>query len=281
MTMVRRRLGSVGAFLGLLPYLGFALFPFYWMLLTSLRRNAEIYDVTNLSFLVQKGATLQHYVFLLTGTQFPAWFWNSLLVSVVATAISVVISTAAAYGLVRLPFRGSSFFSIGIFVTYLVPPTLLFIPLFRVVTALGLSDSRLSLIVTYPTFVVPFCTWLLMSYFATIPKELEECAIVDGATRAQVLLKIVLPVALPGVVTATLFSFTLAWGEFIYALTFIASGTHKTLTAGTVAELIRGDVFHWGPLMAGALLASVPVVIAYGFLMDYYVSGLVAGATKY
>lgn len=281
MKSLRQQWGTIGAYLGLLPYLGFALFPFYWMLLTSLRKNAEIYDVSNLSFLVQKGATLQHYVFLLTRTQFPVWFWNTLLVSIVATALSVVISIAAAYGLVRIPFRGSSFFSIGIFITYLVPPTLLFIPLSRVVTALGLSDSRLSLIVTYPTFVVPFCTWLLMSYFATIPKELEECAIVDGATRMQVLLRIVLPVALPGVVTATLFSFTLAWGEFIYALTFIASGTHKTLTAGTVAELIRGDVFYWGPLMAGALLASVPVVIAYGFLMDYYVSGLVAGATKY
>lgn len=281
MRMLRRGLGTIGAYVGLLPYLGFALFPFYWMLLTSLRSNAEIYDVTHLSFLVEKGLTLQHYGSLVTKTQFPTWFWNSLLVSVVATAISLLISTAAAYGLVRIPFRGSAAFSIGIFVTYLVPPTLLFIPLSRVVAALGLSDSRLSLIVTYPTFIVPFCTWLLMSYFATIPKELEECAIVDGATRMQVLLRIVLPVALPGVVTATLFSFTLAWGEFIYALTFIASGTHKTLTAGTVAELIRGDVFYWGPLMAGALLASVPVVIAYGFLMDYYVSGLVAGATKY
>ncbi len=277
---ILRRLGSVGAYLGLFPYLGFALFPFYWMLLTSLRRNAEIYDVTHLSFWVERGVTVQHYGFLLTRTQFPVWFWNSLLVSVVATALSVAISTAAAYGLVRIPFRGSSFFSIGIFVTYLVPPTLLFIPLSQVVRALGLSDSRLSLIVTYPTFVVPFCTWLLMSYFATIPKEMEECAIVDGATRLQVLLRVILPVAMPGVVTATLFSFTLSWGEFIYALTFIASGTHKTITAGTVAELIRGDVFYWGPLMAGALLASVPVVIAYGFLMDYYVSGLVAGSTK-
>jgi multiple sugar transport system permease protein len=281
MSTFRRRVGIIGAYAGLLPYLGFALFPFYWMLLTSLRRNAEIYDLTHLSFLVQKGTTLQHYVFLLTRTQFPLWFWNTLLVSVVATALSVVLSTAAAYGLVRIPFRGSAAFSIGIFVTYLVPPTLLFIPLSRVVTGLGLSDSLISLVVTYPTFIVPFCTWLLMSYFATIPKELEECAIVDGATRWQALVKIVLPVALPGVVTATLFSFTLAWGEFIYAMTFIASGTHKTLTAGTVAELIRGDVFYWGPLMAGALLASVPVVIAYGFLMDYYVSGLVAGATKY
>ena len=281
MSALRRRVGMIGAYVGLLPYLGFALFPFYWMLLTSLRRNAEIYDVTHLSFLVQKGTTLQHYVFLLTRTQFPMWFWNSLVVSIVATGLSVVISTAAAYGLVRIPFRGSAAFSIGIFVTYLVPPTLLFIPLSRVVTALGLSDSLLSLIVTYPTFVVPFCTWLLISYFATIPKELEESAIVDGATRRQVLMKIVLPLALPGVVTATLFSFTLAWGEFIYAMTFIASGTHKTLTAGTVAELIRGDVFYWGPLMAGALLASIPVVIAYGFLMDYYVSGLVTGATKY
>ncbi len=281
MRILRRRAGTIAAYLGLLPYLGFALFPFYWMLLTSLRRNAEMYDVKGLSFLVQQGVTLQHYGFLFTRTQFPAWFWNTLLVSLAATAISVVISTAAAYGLVRIPFRGSALFSIGIFITYLVPPTLLFIPLSRVVTSLGLSDSRLSLVVTYPTFVVPFCTWLLMSYFATIPKELEECAIVDGASRAQVLHKIVLPVAMPGVVTATLFSFTLAWGEFIYAMTFIASGTNKTLTAGTVAELIRGDVFYWGPLMAGALLASVPVVIAYGFLMDYYVSGLVTGATKY
>jgi multiple sugar transport system permease protein len=280
MSPLRRRAGMVGRYVGLLPYLGFALFPFYWMLLTSLRSNAEIYDVTHLSFLVRQGLTLQHYSALLTRTLFPTWFWNSLLVSVLATAISVIISTAAAYGLVRIPFRGSAAFSIGIFVTYLVPPTLLFIPLSRVVTALGLSDSRLSLIVTYPTFIVPFCTWLLMSYFATIPKELEECAIVDGATRWQALVKIVLPVALPGVVTATLFSFTLAWGELIYAMTFIASGPHKTLTAGAVADLIRGDVFYWGPLMAGALLASIPVVIAYGFLMDYYVSGLVTGATK-
>ena len=280
MSPLRRRAGMVGRYVGLLPYLGFALFPFYWMLLTSLRSNAEIYDVTHLSFLVRQGLTLQHYSALLTRTLFPTWFWNSLLVSVLATAISVIISTAAAYGLVRIPFRGSAALSIGIFVTYLVPPTLLFIPLSRVVTALGLSDSRLSLIVTYPTFIVPFCTWLLMSYFATIPKELEECAIVDGATRWQALVKIVLPVALPGVVTATLFSFTLAWGELIYAMTFIASGPHKTLTAGAVADLIRGDVFYWGPLMAGALLASIPVVIAYGFLMDYYVSGLVTGATK-
>jgi len=280
MSPLRRRAGMVGRYVGLLPYLGFALFPFYWMLLTSLRSNAEIYDVTHLSFLVRQGLTLQHYSALLTRTLFPTWFWNSLLVSVLATAISVIISTAAAYGLVRIPFRGSAAFSIGIFVTYLVPPTLLFIPLSRVVTALGLSDSRLSLIVTYPTFIVPFCTWLLMSYFATIPKELEECAIVDGATRWQALVKIVLPVALPGVVTATLFSFTLAWGELIYAMTFIASGPSKTLTAGAVADLIRGDVFYWGPLMAGALLASIPVVIAYGFLMDYYVSGLVTGATK-
>jgi multiple sugar transport system permease protein len=250
------------------------------MLLTSLRRNAEIYDISHLSFWVERGATLQHYAFLLSHTQFPMWFWNSLIVSVVATGLSVIISTAAAYGLVRIPFRGSPLLGIGIFITYLVPPTLLFIPLSRVVTTLGLSDTIASLILTYPTFVVPFCTWLLMSYFATIPREVEECAIVDGANRMQVLVRVVLPVAVPGVVTATLFSFTLSWGEFIYALTFIASGPHKTITAGTVAELIRGDVFYWGPLMAGALLASVPVVVAYGFLMDYYVSGLVTGATK-
>jgi len=281
MSALRRRLGTLGVYLGLVPYLGFAIFPFYWMFLTSIRSNAEIYDVSRLSFRVEQGATLTHYWSLLTQTEFPVWFWNTLLVSLVATAISVLISTAAAYGLVRIPFRGSAAFSIGIFITYLVPPTLLFIPLSKVVTGLGLSDCRLSLIVTYPTFIVPFCTWLLMSYFATIPKELEECAIVDGATRWQALRKIILPVALPGVVTATLFAFTLAWGELIYAMTFISTGSHKTLTAGVVAELIRGDIFYWGPLMAGSLLASVPVVVVYGFLMDYYVSGLVSGATKY
>lgn len=281
MRRLRHHAGTIAAYLGLLPYLGFALFPFYWMLLTSLRRDSETYNVTGLSFLVQQGVTLQHYVFLFTRTEFPVWFWNTLFISLVATALSVVISISAAYGLVRIPFRGSAVFGIGIFVTYLVPPTLLFIPLSRVVTSLGLSDSRLSLVVTYPTFMVPFCTWLLMSYFTTIPKELEESAIVDGATHTQVLLHIVVPVALPGVITATLFSFTLAWGEFIYAITFISSSTNKTLTAGTVAYLVRGDIFYWGPLMAGALLASVPVVIAYAFLMEYYISGLVSGATKY
>jgi len=280
MRKLRHHAGTIAAYLGLLPYLGFALFPFYWMLLTSLRRDSETYNVTGLSFLVQQGVTLQHYVFLFTRTEFPVWFWNTLFISLVATALSVVISISAAYGLVRIPFRGSAVFGIGIFVTYLVPPTLLFIPLSRVVTSLGLSDSRLSLVVTYPTFMVPFCTWLLMCYFTTIPKELEESAIVDGATHTQVLLHIVVPVALPGVITATLFSFTLAWGEFIYAITFISSSTNKTLTAGTVAYLVRGDIFYWGPLMAGALLASVPVVIAYAFLMEYYISGLVSGATK-
>jgi multiple sugar transport system permease protein len=168
----------------------------------------------------------------------------------------------------------------SIFISYLVPPTLLFIPLSQVVSSLGLMDSLGALLVTYPTFVIPFCTWLLMGYFRTIPRELEECAMVDGATRLQALIKIILPVALPGVLTATLFSFTLSWGEFIYGLSFVSSSLMKPISVGVVTELVRGDVFYWGSLMAGALIASIPVIVIYFFFTEYFVSGLTAGAMK-
>jgi multiple sugar transport system permease protein len=170
--------------------------------------------------------------------------------------------------------------AVGIFVTYLVPPTLLFIPLADVVRAFGLLDSPWSLILTYPTFLIPFSTWLLMGYFKTIPRELEECAMIDGATRLQAMIKIVLPLALPGILSAGIFAFTLSWNEFIYALVFLSSTEIKTIPVGVVSELIRGDVFYWGPLMAGALLGSVPVAIIYSFFVEYYVAGLTAGAVK-
>jgi multiple sugar transport system permease protein len=201
-------------------------------------------------------------------------------VSILSTAISLATGIMAGYALSRLRFKGAGMMAVGIFVTYLVPPTLLFIPLADVVRAFGLLDSPWSLILTYPTFLIPFSTWLLMGYFKTIPRELEECAMIDGATRIQAMVKIILPLALPGILSAGIFAFTLSWNEFIYALVFLSSSEIKTIPVGVVSELIRGDVFFWGPLMAGALLGSVPVAIIYSFFVEYYVAGLTAGSVK-
>ena len=266
--------------LALLRFLIFAVFPFYHMALTSLKTDRELYDRAAVPLLIRQGPTLQHYQTLLWETGFLTWTKNSLLVTVLATTISVVIGTAAAYALARLKFFGVGPFGTGIFVTYLVPTSLLFLPLAQVVNWLGLSDSKWALVVTYPTFLVPFCTWLLMGYFRTVPKEVEECAMVDGATRLQALMRIVLPIAIPGLVCAVLFAFTLSWNEFIYALTFTSSSEQITASVGVTQELIRGDIYFWGGLMAGAVLASVPIVLLYVFFLDYYVSGLTAGAVK-
>ncbi len=265
----------------LVPFFVFALFPFYHMAITSLKTDRELYDRQAVPLLIRQGATLEHYATLLRDTEFLTWTKNSLLVTTIATGVSVVIGTAAAYALARLTFFGVRSFGVGIFVTYLVPTSLLFLPLAQVVNWLGLGDSKWALVVTYPTFLVPFCTWLLMGYFRTVPKEVEECALVDGATRLQALLRIVLPMAVPGLVCAALFAFTLSWNEFIYALTFTSSSDQITASVGITSELIRGDIYFWGPLMAGAILGSVPIVVLYVFFLDYYVSGLTQGATKY
>jgi len=266
--------------LGLVPFLIFALFPFYHMTLTSLKTDRELYDRAAVPLLIRQGPTLEHYQKLLWDTGFLTWIKNSLVVTLLATTVSVVIGTVAAYALARLRFFGVNSFGTGIFVTYLVPTSLLFLPLAQVVNWLGLADSKWSLVVTYPTFLVPFCTWLLMGYFRTVPKEVEECAMVDGATRIQALIRIVLPMAIPGIVCAVLFAFTLSWNEFIYALTFTSSSDQITASVGITSELIRGDIYFWGGLMAGAVLASIPIVILYVFFLDYYVSGLTAGAIK-
>jgi multiple sugar transport system permease protein len=266
--------------LALVPFLVFAVFPFYHMALTSLKTDRELYDRMANPLLIRQGPTLEHYQKLLWETGFLTWTKNSLLVTVLATTVSVVIGTIAAYALARLKFFGVGSFGTGIFVTYLVPTSLLFLPLAQVVNWLGLSDTKWALIVTYPTFLVPFCTWLLMGYFKTVPKEVEECAMVDGATRLQALMRIVLPIAIPGLVCAVLFAFTLSWNEFIYALTFTSSSEEITASVGVTQELIRGDIYFWGGLMAGAILGSVPIVILYVFFLDYYVSGLTAGAVK-
>ena len=268
------------AYANLAPYVFFVLFPFYFMAVTSFKSNAELYNLKSIPFWIQTGVITEHYTFLFAKTDFVAWMRNSLLVAVVATTVSVVISILAGYSLARLRFRGAASFGTAVFISYLVPPTLLFLPLSQVVVWFGLADSITALMVTYPTFLVPFCTWLLMGYFRTIPREVEECALVDGATRMQTLWKIVLPMALPGIICAVLFSFTLCWNEFTYALTFISQSANKTAVVGVTSDLIRGDIYFWGSLMAGALLASIPIVIVYVLFLDYYVSGLTAGAVK-
>jgi multiple sugar transport system permease protein len=277
----RRFLGQLCTLhLPLVPFILFSLFPFYFMVVTSFKSDGELYDLKAIPFLIQRGATLEHYQLLLRDTPFLTWLFNSVLVSVLATGISIVIAILAVYSLARLRFRGAPSFGTAVFITYLVPTTLLFLPLAQVVNRLGLADSVWALILTYPTFLVPFCTWLLLGYFRTIPQEIEECAMVDGCTRFQALVRIVLPVAIPGIVCAILFAFTISWNEFIYALTFISSTAQKTTTVGVTAELIRGDIFYWGSLMAGAVLGSIPIVLVYVLFMDYYVSGLTQGAIK-
>jgi multiple sugar transport system permease protein len=273
----------------LVPFILFSLFPFYFMVITSFKSDGELYNLKANPFIIQLspthphysgGPTLEHYQLLLRDTPFLTWLFNSVLVSVLATAISLVIAILAAYSLARLRFRGAPSFGTAVFITYLVPTTLLFLPLAQVVNRLGLADSVWALILTYPTFLVPFCTWLLLGYFRTIPREIEECAMVDGCTRFQALIRIILPVAIPGIVCAVLFAFTISWNEFIYALTFISATAQKTTTVGVTAELIRGDIFYWGSLMAGAVLGSIPIVLVYVVFMDYYVSGLTQGAIK-
>ena len=264
----------------LIPFLVFALFPFYHMALTSLKQDRELYDRHAVPLIITQGPTLEHYTKLLWDTAFLVWTKNSLLVTILSTFVSVVMGTIAAYALARLRFFGVGAFGTGIFVTYLVPTSLLFLPLAQVINWLGIADSKWALVLTYPTFLVPFCTWLLMGYFRTVPKEVEECAMVDGATRLQALWRIVLPITIPGLVCAALFAFTLSWNEFIYALTFTSSSDQITASVGVTSELIRGDIYFWGQLMAGAVLGSVPIVILYVFFLDYYVSGLTAGAVK-
>jgi len=258
------------------------LFPFYWMLVTSFRPDNELYRswraATNTP-LWTLNPTLEHITYLFTNTTFAIWLYNTMFIALISTIISLFCGLLAGYALARLKFPMAGGLGASIFVTYLVPPTLLFIPLADVIRNFRLQDSPWALILTYPTFLIPFCTWLLMGYFKTIPKELEECARIDGATRIQAMIRIVFPIATPGILSAGIFAFTLSWNEFIYALVFLSSPQQKTVPVGVVSELIRGDVYFWGPLMAGALLGSVPVALIYSFFVEHYVTGL-TGAVK-
>ncbi|HEY1461141.1 MAG TPA: carbohydrate ABC transporter permease [Casimicrobiaceae bacterium] len=265
-------------YLPLSVFLFVLLFPFYWMAITAVKPDAELLSREGNPFWVVK-PTLAHIKKLLFDTAYPDWLWNTIVVSVASTVISIFCSVLAAYAIERLRFRGSRYVGMSIFLAYLVPPSILFIPLAAMVYKLNLFDTRFALILTYPTFLIPFGTWLLMGYFKSIPLELEECALIDGASRLQILVKIILPLAVPGLISVGIFAFTLSWNEFIYALTFVSSSEVKTVPVGVVTELVEGDVYHWGSLMAGALFGSLPVAILYSFFVEYYVSGL-TGAVK-
>jgi multiple sugar transport system permease protein len=276
--LTTRRQRFFALWLPLSAFLFVLLFPFYWMVTTAIKPDAELLSREGNPFWVIH-PTFVHIHKLLFDTQYPQWIWNTILVSVSATFLSLFCSVLAAYAIERLRYTGSRLVGAAIFLAYLVPPSILFIPLATMVFTFGLFDTRLALILTYPTFLIPFCTWLLMGYFKSIPFELEECALIDGATRLQILRRIVLPLAVPGLISAGIFAFTLSWNEFIYALTFISSSEVKTVPIGVVTELVEGDVYHWGSLMSGALLGSLPVAILYSFFVEYYVSGL-TGAVK-
>ncbi len=266
----------------LLAFIFGLLFPFYWMLVTTFRPDGELYrpwNRANYTPFWTTNPTLEHIRYLLSETLFGTWLYNTMFISLISTAISLFCGLLAGYALARLRFRLAGSLGTSIFVTYLVPPTLLFIPLAEIIRTFRLADTPWALILTYPTFLIPFCTWLLMGYFKTIPKELEECARIDGASRLQAMVRIIFPIAMPGILSAGIFAFTLSWNEFIYALVFLSTTQQKTIPVGVVSELIRGDVFFWGPLMAGALLGSIPVAFVYAFFVEHYVAGL-TGSVK-
>jgi multiple sugar transport system permease protein len=261
-------------------FLILAAFPFYWMLITSFKTNADLYSVTNIPFWFNDPPTLDHFRYLFGQTLFARWLWNSLLIGTCVTAITLVTALPAAYSLARLTGRTGETLGIGIFLTYLVPPTLLFLPLSRVIADLGLQNSMWALVVVYPTFTIPFCTWLLMGFFKAMPPEIEEAAIVDGCSLFGAFVKMTIPLSLPGILTTVIFTFTLTLQEFVYALVFISSSDQKPITLGVATDLIRGDIFYWGEITTGALIASIPVAIAYNFFLDRFIAGITGGAVK-
>jgi multiple sugar transport system permease protein len=257
-----------------------AAFPFYWMTITAFKTNADLYDLSNIPFWFNDAPTLDHIKYLFQQTLFARWLWNSTLIGVCVVAITLVCALPAGYSLARMSGRNGESLGIGIFLTYLVPPTLLFLPLSRVMSILGLQDSLWSLVLVYPTFTIPFCTWLLMGFFKAVPREIEEAAIVDGCSVFGAFIKMVIPLSVPAILTVVIFTFTLTLQEFVYALTFISSSSQKTITLGVATDLVRGDIYFWGELMAGALIAAVPVAIAYNLFLDRFIAGITGGAVK-
>jgi len=275
-----RRWALIMSYFFLVMFAIFFLMPPYYMVVTALKTDAEMARLATNPWFIFDGVTLDQFKILLTQTDFLIFFKNTVIVTVCVVAITMVVSVLAAFSLGRMKFWGSSILATGIFLTYLVPDTLLFIPLFQIVKSVGLLNSYWGMVLVYPTLTVPFCTWIMIGYFQSIPKELDEAALIDGAGHMQMLFKIFIPVALPGIIAATIFAFTVSWAAFVYPMTFLYSADQQVLTVGTVTSLIKADVYKWGMLMAGALVAAAPPLVIYAFLMDYYIAGLTAGATK-
>jgi multiple sugar transport system permease protein len=279
-----RRKALIWSYVFLVIFAIFFLMPPFYMLITSLKSSAEISAVTNPWVVYHP--TLENYINLLTSKQYLTFFRNSAMVSVSVVAITMVVSILAAFSLARMKFWGSTLLATGVFLTYLIPDTLLFIPLFKMfafvrdATGIELINHWYVLIVVYPTLTVPFCTWIMIGYFASIPKEIDEAALIDGAGYIQMLTRIFIPVALPGIIAAAIFAFTATWANFLYPLAFTTSTDQLVLPVGIITTLIKGDVYNWGQIMTGALLGAAPPLIIYAFLMDYYIAGLTAGATK-
>ena len=275
-----RRWALIASYVFLIIFAIFFLIPPYYMIVTALKTDTEVAHLATNPWFVANGITFEQFRALFTETDFLVFFKNTVIVTVCVVAITMVVSVLAAFSLGRMRFWGSGILATGIFLTYLIPDTLLFIPLFQIVKAIGLLNSYWGMVLVYPTLTVPFCTWIMIGYFQSIPKELDEAALIDGANHMQMLTKIFIPVALPGIIAAMIFAFTVSWAAFVYPMAFLYSADQQVLTVGTVTSLIRGDVYKWGMLMAGALTAAAPPLIIYAFLMDYYIAGLTAGATK-
>ena len=276
-----RRLLTGGAHLGIVgAFTLVSAFPFYWMLITTFKRNSDLLRRENNPFLYNEPPTLEHLRVLFVETLYGRWLFNTAFVGVLVVAITLLLALPAGYALARLTGRWGEQLGIGIFLTYLVPPTLLFIPLSRVIAVLGLQDSLWSLVLVYPSFTIPFCTWLLMGFFKAIPGDLEEAAMIDGCSRFGAFLRVVIPISVAGVLTVVIFAFTLVTQEFVYAMTFISGVRQFTVSVGVPTFLVRGDVYFWGSLMAGCFIASVPIAILYNFFVDRFIAGFTVGAIK-
>jgi multiple sugar transport system permease protein len=280
----RRVAAILGHRLLVLVFTAFAIFPFYWMVVTSFKQNADLYvGATNTAhnpFIFNMPPTLDHLRLLFAQTLYPTWLSNTLFVGVIVVAITLALAVPAGYALARLTGRWGERLSIAVFLTYLVPPTLLFIPFSRLVSVMGLQNSVWSLVLVYPTFTVPFCSWLLMGFFKSLPREVEESATVDGCTRLGAIWRIVLPMSVPGLLTVVIFALTLVIQEFVYSLTFISSVQRMTVSVGVPVALVRGDVYYWGSLMAACLVTSVPIAVLYNTFLDRFIAGFTVGAVK-
>jgi multiple sugar transport system permease protein len=276
-----RRVAAAGGRIGILVFfITFLAFPFYWMVITTFKTTQDLLNTANNPYLFNDPPTLEHLRVLFDETQFPQWLLNTAFVGIIVVAITLLLTVPAGYALARMTSRSAQTLGIAIFLTYLVPPTILFIPFSRIVAHLGLQDSLWSLVLVYPSFTVPFGTWLLMGFYKAIPRDLEDAAMVDGLSRFGAFLKVVIPISLPGILTVVIFAFTLVTQEFVYGLTFITSSSSYTVSVGVPTFLVRGDVYFWGSMLAACLIASIPIAIIYNLFVDRFVAGITLGAVK-